>query len=135
MSNIRQSWYEAGARERIAVLVDRRSFAEFVGPECRETSPHLGIFDLPAQFDDGIVVGSGSIDGTPVLVAAVRSARSTARSSPACCARPRHWHATWLSRSTPAACGCRRPTPARSRSRRSCALSSRRGWTAFASSG
>jgi len=70
MSNIRQSWYEAGARERIAALVDPRSFAEFVGPECRETSPHLGIFDLPAQFDDGIVVGSGSINGTPVLVAA-----------------------------------------------------------------
>jgi malonate decarboxylase beta subunit len=70
MSNIRQSWYEAGARERIAALVDPRSFAEFVGPECRETSPHLGIFDLPAQFDDGIVVGSGSIDRTPVLVAA-----------------------------------------------------------------
>jgi len=70
MSNIRQSWYEAGARERIAALVDPRSFAEFVGPECRETSPHLGIFDLPAQFDDGIVVGSGAIDGTPVLVAA-----------------------------------------------------------------
>ncbi len=70
MSNIRQSWYEAGARERIAALVDPRSFAEFVGPECRETSPHLGIFDLPAQFDDGIVVGSGSIDGMPVLVAA-----------------------------------------------------------------
>ena len=70
MSNIRQSWYEAGARERIAALVDPRSFAEFVGPEWRGTSPHLGIFDLPAQFDDGIVVGSGSIDGTPVLVAA-----------------------------------------------------------------
>ncbi len=70
MSNIRQSWYEAGARERIAALVDPRSFAEFVGPECRETSPHLGIFDLPAQFDDGIVVGSGAIDGTAVFVAA-----------------------------------------------------------------
>ncbi len=70
MSNMRQSWYEAGARERIAALVDTGSFAEFVGPECRETSPHLSIFDLPAQFDDGIVVGSGSIDGTPVLVAA-----------------------------------------------------------------
>ncbi|WP_242008103.1 biotin-independent malonate decarboxylase subunit beta [Sphingomonas ginsenosidivorax] len=70
MSNIRQSWYEAGARERIAALVDPRSFTEFVGPECRETSPHLGIFDLPAQFDDGIVVGSGTIEGAPVLVAA-----------------------------------------------------------------
>ena len=70
MSNIRQSWYEAGARERIAALVDTGSFAEFVGPEQRETSPHLGIFDLPAQFDDGIVVGRATLDGTPILVAA-----------------------------------------------------------------
>ena len=70
MSNIRQSWYEAGARERIAALVDTGSFAEFVGPEQRETSPHLGIFDLPAQFDDGIVVGSATLDGAPVLIAA-----------------------------------------------------------------
>ena len=70
MSNLRQSWYEAGARDRIAALVDTGSFAEFVGPDCRETSPHLGIFDLPAQFDDGIVVGSATLDGTPVLIAA-----------------------------------------------------------------
>ena len=33
-------------------------------------SPHLPIFDLPEQFDDGIVVGRGRLDGTPVLVAA-----------------------------------------------------------------
>ncbi|WP_174286890.1 biotin-independent malonate decarboxylase subunit beta [Sphingomonas bacterium] len=70
MSNVRQSWYEAGARERITALVDAASFAEFIGPERREISPHLGIFDLPAQFDDGIVVGAATIDGTPVLVAA-----------------------------------------------------------------
>ncbi|PZO75875.1 MAG: biotin-independent malonate decarboxylase subunit beta [Sphingomonas taxi] len=69
-NGIRQSWYEAGARERIAALVDTGSFVEFVGPECRETSPHLSIFDLPAQFDDGIVVGSATLDGTPILVAA-----------------------------------------------------------------
>ncbi len=70
MSSVRPSWYEAGARERIAALVDAGSFAEFVGPEQRETSPHLGIFDLPAQFDDGIVVGSATLDGTQILVAA-----------------------------------------------------------------
>ncbi|MEG3175430.1 biotin-independent malonate decarboxylase subunit beta [Sphingomonas sp. RB3P16] len=70
MSNARQSWYEASARERIAALVDAASFAEFIGPERREISPHLSIFDLPAQFDDGIVVGAATIDGTPVLVAA-----------------------------------------------------------------
>jgi malonate decarboxylase beta subunit len=70
MSNIGQSWYEAGARERIAALVDAESFAEIIGPERRETSPHLGIFDLPAQFDDGIVVGNATLYGTPILVAA-----------------------------------------------------------------
>ena len=70
MSDIRQSWYEAGARERISALVDARSFAEFIGPEWRKISPHLAVFDLPAQFDDGIVVGAARIDGRPVLVAA-----------------------------------------------------------------
>lgn len=70
MSNTQKSWYEAGARERVAALVDRDSFAEFIGPERREISPHLAVFDLPAQFDDGIVVGAATIDGTNVLVAA-----------------------------------------------------------------
>jgi malonate decarboxylase beta subunit len=64
------SWYEASARQRIDALVDAGSFAEFIGPELREMSPHLAIFDLPEQFDDGIVVGRGRLDGSPVLVAA-----------------------------------------------------------------
>jgi malonate decarboxylase beta subunit len=70
MTNTRKSWYEAGARERVAALVDAGSFVEFIGPEKREISPHLAVFDLPAQFDDGIIVGAGTIDGAPVLVAA-----------------------------------------------------------------
>ena len=64
------SWYEASARQRIEALVDAGSFAEFIGPEQREMSPHLAIFDLPEQFDDGIVVGRGRLQGSPVLVAA-----------------------------------------------------------------
>ncbi|WP_234686004.1 biotin-independent malonate decarboxylase subunit beta [Bradyrhizobium monzae] len=64
------SWYEASARQRIDALVDAGSFAEFIGPELREISPHLAIFDLPEQFDDGIVIGRGRLDGAPVLVAA-----------------------------------------------------------------
>jgi malonate decarboxylase beta subunit len=63
-------WYEASARQRIDALVDAGSFSEFIGPELRETSPHLAIFDLPEQFDDGIVIGRGRLDGSPVLVAA-----------------------------------------------------------------
>ncbi len=64
------SWYEASARQRVRLLLDPDSFREFVGPEQRETSPHLAEFDLPEQFDDGMVVGRGRLDGSTVLVAA-----------------------------------------------------------------
>jgi len=64
------SWYEASARTRVRLLLDAGSFLEFVGPEMREVSPHLQVFNLPEQFDDGIVVGRGSLDGAPVFVAA-----------------------------------------------------------------
>jgi len=33
-------------------------------------SPHLALFDLPAAFDDGVVIGRGTLDGRPVLLAA-----------------------------------------------------------------
>ncbi len=64
------SWYEASARARLAALLDRASFTEFLGPAARETSPHLPLFDLPRAFDDGIVVGRGTLDDRPVLAAA-----------------------------------------------------------------
>ncbi|BAR57432.1 malonate decarboxylase beta subunit [Bradyrhizobium diazoefficiens] len=64
------SFYEASARVRLELLLDAGSFVEFIGPEQREVSPHLKIFDLPEQFDDGIVVGHGRLDGSPAFVAA-----------------------------------------------------------------
>jgi malonate decarboxylase beta subunit len=64
------SFYEASARARVELLLDAGSFLEFIGPETREVSPHLKIFDLPEQFDDGIVVGRGRLDGSPVFIAA-----------------------------------------------------------------
>jgi malonate decarboxylase beta subunit len=64
------SWYEASARQRVEALLDPGSFREFIGPQQRESSPHLAIFDLPEQFDDGIVVGRGRLDGQGVLIAA-----------------------------------------------------------------
>ena len=64
------SWYEASARQRIEALTDSGSFEEFIGPEQREISPHLSLFDLPEQFDDGIVVGRAKLAGKPVLIAA-----------------------------------------------------------------
>jgi malonate decarboxylase beta subunit len=64
------SWYEASARQRVDGLVDAGSFEEFIGPAARETSPHLPLFDLPRQFDDGMIVGRGRLDGKTVFVAA-----------------------------------------------------------------
>jgi malonate decarboxylase beta subunit len=64
------SWYEATARQRVAGLLDEGTFEEFIGPEQRETSPHLSLFDLPEQFDDGMIVGRGLLEGTRVLMAA-----------------------------------------------------------------
>jgi malonate decarboxylase beta subunit len=64
------SWYEASARQRVRSLVDAGSFKEFIGPEKREVSPHLRLFELPEQFDDGMIVGRGRLDGDPVFIAA-----------------------------------------------------------------
>ena len=64
------SWLEASARDRVTGLLDRGSFHEILGPTERVTSPHLALFDLPVAFDDGVVVGQGTLEGQPVLVAA-----------------------------------------------------------------
>jgi malonate decarboxylase beta subunit len=64
------SWYEASARQRVRLLLDADSFQEFVGPDQRQVSPHLQVFDLPQQFDDGVVVGRGRIADAPVFIAA-----------------------------------------------------------------
>ena len=64
------SWYESSARDRVRLLLDAGSLTEVIGPEQRETSPHLDLFDLPKQFDDGIVVGRGRLSGKPVFIAA-----------------------------------------------------------------
>ena len=64
------SWFLSTARERLAKLLDAGSFTEFVPPSERTQSPHLASFDLPAAFDDGMIVGCGRLDGKSVLVAA-----------------------------------------------------------------
>src|SRR4051794_18358084 len=66
----KSSWYEATARQPLAGLLDTNSFKEFIDPTEREVSPHLKLFDLPEAFDDGIVVGRGTVTGRAVLVAA-----------------------------------------------------------------
>lgn len=64
------SYYEATARERIALLLDPGTFREFLPPEERVTSPHLAELGLPVAFDDGIAAGEGRLDGRRVLIAA-----------------------------------------------------------------
>ncbi len=64
------SWFQATARQRIAGFLDSDSFHEFLPPTERVQSPHLAQFDLPAAFDDGVIVGRGTLDGHDILLAA-----------------------------------------------------------------
>lgn len=64
------SWFLSTARERLMRLLDQGSFTEFLPPTERVQSPHLALFDLPAAFDDGMIVGRGRLAGCDVLVAA-----------------------------------------------------------------
>jgi len=65
-----RSFYEATARQRIVEILDAHSFAELVGPEQRTVSPHMQALQLPVAFDDGVVVGRGTLHTKPVLIAA-----------------------------------------------------------------
>jgi malonate decarboxylase beta subunit len=64
------SYQEATARQRIAGMLDPGSFKEFLPPQLRVTSPHLPQLDAPVSFDDGVAVGSGTIAGRRVFIAA-----------------------------------------------------------------
>jgi len=64
-----QSYYEATARERILGILDEGSWREILPPTTRTLSPHLAALDLPAAFDDGVVIGSGTLDNLPLLLA------------------------------------------------------------------
>jgi malonate decarboxylase beta subunit len=64
------SYLEATARARLAGIVDPGSFVEFLPPSARVVSPHLQAFDAPVAFDDGVIVGRGTLAGAEILVAA-----------------------------------------------------------------
>ncbi len=68
------SFLEATARERLAQLFDAGSFSELLPPQARVISPHLGQLDAPVAFDDGVAVGSATLGGQHVLVAAQEGA-------------------------------------------------------------
>ncbi len=64
------SYLEANARQRIHALLDVASFEEILPPSLHIVSPHLAQLDTPASFDDGIVIGHGTLQGRKVLAAA-----------------------------------------------------------------
>jgi malonate decarboxylase beta subunit len=64
------SYQEATARQRIAGMLDAGSFDEFLPPQMRIVSPHLHQLDAPVSFDDGVVVGHGTVEGRRVFIAA-----------------------------------------------------------------
>ncbi|SAK46708.1 malonate decarboxylase subunit beta [Caballeronia pedi] len=70
MTPSQRSYQEASARERARGLCDAGSFTEWLDPRERLTSPHLAALDTPVAFDDGVVIGAGSLAGERVFVAA-----------------------------------------------------------------
>ena len=65
-----RSYYESNARARIAGLLDADSFDEWLPAAARVTSPHLATLEQPAAFDDGVIIGQGSIAGKQIFIAA-----------------------------------------------------------------
>jgi malonate decarboxylase beta subunit len=65
-----RSYYESTARARIAGLLDADSFHEWLPAADRVTSPHLATLEQPTAFDDGVIIGRGSIDGKQIFIAA-----------------------------------------------------------------
>ncbi|ABD69571.1 acetyl-CoA carboxylase beta subunit [Rhodoferax ferrireducens T118] len=65
-----RSFAESTARERVTHLLDADTFHEILGPAERVVSPHLALLGVPSAFDDGVVIGSGLLDGQAILVAA-----------------------------------------------------------------
>ena len=63
-------YHDADARKRIAHLCDAHSFIEWLPPSDHLTSPHLIALNVPVEFDDGVVIGSGRISGKEVFCAA-----------------------------------------------------------------
>lgn len=62
-------YIELNARDRIIAILDKNSFTEFLKPTEILTSPHLAQLDLPAAFDDGLIIGSGKFNNNPVYIA------------------------------------------------------------------
>ncbi|KPA89444.1 malonate decarboxylase, beta subunit [Pseudomonas asplenii] len=70
----KHSFVELGARQRARALLDSGSFRELLDPFARVMSPWLERQGVVPQADDGVVIAKGSIDGLPVVIAAIEGA-------------------------------------------------------------
>jgi len=68
------SFVELGARQRARALLDAGSFRELLDPFERLMSPWLVQQGIVAQADDGVVVAKGTVNGLPVVIAAIEGA-------------------------------------------------------------
>jgi len=69
-----RSFVELNARQRAQALLDAGSFLELLGPFDRVMSPWLPQQGIVPQADDGVVVAKGTLNGQPLLVAAIEGA-------------------------------------------------------------
>ncbi|MGL4861169.1 MAG: biotin-independent malonate decarboxylase subunit beta, partial [Enterobacteriaceae bacterium] len=66
-----QSFIELSARERVKTLLDPGSFRELLGPWEHIASPWLERQGIVVGTDDGMVIGKGSVQGIPTVIAAI----------------------------------------------------------------
>ena len=65
------SFVEQSARKRVEHILDAGSMQELVTPFDRVVSPWLQVQGIVPQFDDGVVVARGAIDGKSVVAIAI----------------------------------------------------------------
>ena len=70
----KHSFVELGARQRATALLDAGTFRELLDPFQRVMSPWLERQGVVPQADDGVVIAKGSLDGLPVVIAAIEGA-------------------------------------------------------------
>ena len=64
----KETYTEANARSRVYSLVDKNSFTEFL-LEKDTPSPTLPQLNMQVETDDGVVIGTASIDGVSIAIA------------------------------------------------------------------
>ena len=65
------SFIELGARERARQILDQGSFRELLDPFDKITSPWLEPQGIVPEFDDGMIIAKGMINGKPTVVMAI----------------------------------------------------------------